>query len=141
MLTRPGSEPGPEWMRKLACSPEGFRQIRKAILGISVLFAVLQVASIVVADIAVDRRGHHNRNPTGTVRDARQQAGVGVNLEPRRSLLHFKFDSLAFIQALVAVGLNGREMYEYILAGLPLDEPVAFGRIKPLNRTLFSTHC
>ena len=53
MLTRPGSQPGPEWMRKLCRSPEGFRQIRKAILGISVLFAVLQVAAMVVADIAV----------------------------------------------------------------------------------------
>jgi len=52
MLTRPGSEPGPEWMRQLG-SQEGFRQIRKAILGICVLVAVIQVAAIVVADIAV----------------------------------------------------------------------------------------
>ena len=33
MLTRPGSEPGPERMRKLAGSPEGFRQIRKSDIG------------------------------------------------------------------------------------------------------------
>ena len=63
MLTRPGSEPGPEWMRKLGSSPEGFRQIRKAILGMSVLFGVLQVALIVVADIAVYRaHGRHQRS-------------------------------------------------------------------------------
>ena len=62
MLTRPGSEPGPAWMRKLSSSPEGFRQIRKAILGISVLVGVIQVASIVVADIAVYRaHGRHVR--------------------------------------------------------------------------------
>lgn len=52
MLTRPGSEPGPERMRKLAGSPEGFRQIRKATSGIRVLFGMLQVASISVADFA-----------------------------------------------------------------------------------------
>lgn len=52
MLTRPGSEPGPERMRKLAGSPEGFRQIRKATSGIRVLFGRLQVASISVADFA-----------------------------------------------------------------------------------------
>jgi hypothetical protein len=48
MLTRPGSEPGPERMRKLAGSLEGFRELRKAILGIRALFSVLQVASISV---------------------------------------------------------------------------------------------
>lgn len=63
MLTRPGSEPGPEWMRRLGSSPEGFRQIRKAILGIVIFFGVIQVASIVVADIAVYRaHGRHLRS-------------------------------------------------------------------------------
>lgn len=52
MLTRPGSEPGPERMRTLAGSPEGFRQIRKATSGIRVLCDMLQVASISVADFA-----------------------------------------------------------------------------------------
>lgn len=33
MLTRPGSRRGPEWMSKLGSSPDGFRRIRKAILG------------------------------------------------------------------------------------------------------------
>jgi len=63
MLTRPGSEPGPEWMRRLGSSPKGFRQIRKAILGIIVLFGVTQVASMVVADIAVySAHGGHVRS-------------------------------------------------------------------------------
>ena len=63
MLTRPRSEPGPAWMRRLSSSPEGFRQIREAILGIRVLFGVMQVASIVVADIAVYRaHGRHVRS-------------------------------------------------------------------------------
>ena len=62
MLTRPGSRPGPEWMSKLASSPDGFRRIRKAILGISVFFGVLQVAAMVVAGSAVYRaHGRHLR--------------------------------------------------------------------------------
>ena len=62
MLTRPGFAPGPEWMRKPAGSPAGFRQIRKAILRIRVLFGGLQVASVVVRDIARDRvHGRHGR--------------------------------------------------------------------------------
>jgi len=49
-------------MSKLGDSPDGFRQIRKAILGISVLFGVLQVAAMVVADRAVYRaHGRHLR--------------------------------------------------------------------------------
>ena len=63
MLSRPGSEPGPEWMRRLASSPEGFRQIRKVVLGVLVLFGVIQVAAMVVADIAVYRaHGRHVRS-------------------------------------------------------------------------------
>ena len=63
MLTRPGFAPGPEWMRKPAGSPAGFRQIRKAILRIRVLFGGLQVASVVVRDIARDRvHGRHGRS-------------------------------------------------------------------------------
>jgi hypothetical protein len=71
MLTRPGSRRGPEWMSKLGSSPDGFRQIRKAILGISVLFGVLQVAAIVVADSAVYRaHGRHLRSYNSPVQIA-----------------------------------------------------------------------
>jgi len=52
MLTRPGSEPGPEWMRRLGGNP---RQLRKAILSIIVFVGVIQLAAIVVGDIAVYR--------------------------------------------------------------------------------------
>ncbi len=59
MLTRPGSEPGPEWMRRLGGNP---RQLRKAILSIIVFVGVIQLAAIVVGDIAVYRAdGRHVR--------------------------------------------------------------------------------
>ena len=57
MLDRPGSEPGPEWMRRLAGNP---RQLCKAILRIIVFFGVIQVAAIAVGDIAV--YGAHRRH-------------------------------------------------------------------------------
>ena len=60
MLTRPGSQPGPEGTRKLSTSPQGPRRLRKAILRMLVLSSVIQVASIVVADVAVYRaHGRH----------------------------------------------------------------------------------
>jgi hypothetical protein len=60
MLTRPGSNPGPEWMRRLGSSPDGFRQIRKAILRIIILFAIIQVTATVIFDLAVYRA--HSRH-------------------------------------------------------------------------------
>ena len=60
MLTRPGSEPGPAWMRRLGGNP---RQLRKAVLRIIVFVGVIQVAAIVVGDIAVFRaHGRHVRS-------------------------------------------------------------------------------
>ena len=73
MLTRPGSEPGPEWMRKL--SGQGFRPIRKGILGISILFGVMQVLSIVGAEFAVYRA--HGR-PVRSYASPMQIAGMPV---------------------------------------------------------------
>ena len=71
MLTRPGFAPGPEWMGEPAGSPAGFRQIRKAILRIRVLFGGLQVASVVVRDIARDRvHGRHGRSDNSLVQIA-----------------------------------------------------------------------
>src|SRR5215469_8402741 len=58
-------------------------------------------------------------------------------LKALRALLYFEFHRLAFIQRLVAVHLNGREMYEDILSGLALDEPVALRSIEPLHCSLF----
>src|ERR1700751_4417625 len=48
---------------RLGSSPEGFRQTRKGFLGILVLLGVIQVAAIVVADVAVYRaHGRHARS-------------------------------------------------------------------------------
>ena len=71
MVTRPGSRPGPEWMRKLGSSPDGFRQIRKALFGVLVFFGVIQAVSIVVADIAVYRaHGRHVRSYHSAIQTA-----------------------------------------------------------------------
>lgn len=50
MLTRPGSEPGPAWMRELALDS---RQLRKAILRFIIFFGVIQVGAVIAGDIAV----------------------------------------------------------------------------------------
>lgn len=57
MLTRPGSEPGPEWMRKLSGDPQ---KLRKAIIRVVVFFGIIQVGAVVAGDIAVYRaHGRH----------------------------------------------------------------------------------
>ena len=50
MLTRPGSEPGPAWMRELARDPQ---RLRKAILRIIIFFGIIQVGAVTAGDIAV----------------------------------------------------------------------------------------
>jgi hypothetical protein len=60
MLTRSGSDPGPAWMRKLGDNTVDLRQMRKAILRVIVFFGIIQVASIIVGDVAVLRA--HGRN-------------------------------------------------------------------------------
>src|ERR1700675_4951078 len=56
------------------------------------------------------------------------------------SLLHFEFYRLTFVQALVAVSLNRREMHEHILTGLALNEPKTLCRVEPLHCSLFFSH-
>jgi len=57
MLTRPGSEPGPAWMRELLLDP---RRLRNAILRIIVFFGIIQIGAVVAGDIAVYRaHGRH----------------------------------------------------------------------------------
>jgi len=73
MRTRPGSQPGPEGMRKLSTSRQVPRRLRKAILRILVLSSVLQVASMVVADVAVYRA--HGRH-VGTYNSPVEIAGM-----------------------------------------------------------------
>src|SRR5208282_6239305 len=63
-----------------------------------------------------------------------------LSLKALRALLDFKLHGLPFVEALVPLGLDRREMHEDILTGLALDESVALCRIKPLHCTLFSGH-
>jgi hypothetical protein len=63
MLTRPGSEPGPAWMRKFADGTVDPRELRRKILRVIVFFGILQAASIIVGDIAFyQARGRHVRS-------------------------------------------------------------------------------
>jgi len=59
-----------------------------------------------------------------------------LGLQSFRTLLHFKLDLLPFVQRFVAIALDRREVHEHVLAGLPLDEAVAFGCVKPLHNSL-----
>lgn len=63
MLTRPGSEPGPAWMRKLGDGTVDPRQLRRKILRIVLFFGILQALAIIIGDIAVYRaHGRHLRS-------------------------------------------------------------------------------
>ena len=53
------------------------------------------------------------------------------------SLGHLELDGLTFLQASESAGLNGGEMDENVFAGLPADEAVALGVVKPLYCSLF----
>jgi hypothetical protein len=63
MLARPGSSPGPSWMRNLSeLATTDPRQLRRKLLWIFVFFGILQVGSIIVADIAAFRApGRHDQ--------------------------------------------------------------------------------
>jgi hypothetical protein len=63
MLTRPGSNPGPEWMRKLGDSNADPRRLRKMILRIVLFFGIIQAGAILAGDIAVyQAHGRHLRS-------------------------------------------------------------------------------
>src|SRR5579862_4341814 len=68
----------------------------------------------------------------------RLEAHDVLSLQTLRSLLDFKLDGLPFVQALIAFSLNCREVHEDILAGLALNESVAFAGVEPLHSSLFS---
>lgn len=50
MLTRAGSEPGPEWMRKLSDNPQ---KLRKVVLRTVIFFGIIQACAVAGGDIAV----------------------------------------------------------------------------------------
>jgi hypothetical protein len=60
-----------------------------------------------------------------------------LSLQALRALLDLELDSLSLIERLIAVGLNGRKVYENVLAGLALDESVSLAGIEPLYCSLF----
>jgi hypothetical protein len=60
MLTRPGSEPGPAWMRKLGDGTIDPRELRRKMLRVIVFFGILQAGSIIIGDIALyQAHGRH----------------------------------------------------------------------------------
>jgi len=61
-------------------------------------------------------------------------------LKALRSLLHFEFNRLPFVEGLVPFGLNRRKVHENVLARLALDESITLCCIKPLYCTLLSVH-
>jgi hypothetical protein len=63
MLTRPGSEPGPAWMRKLGDGTLDPQQLRRKILRVVLFVGILQAASIIIGDIAFyQAHGRHVRS-------------------------------------------------------------------------------
>ncbi len=49
----------------------------------------------------------------------------------------FELNRLAFVQRLVSFRLDGREVDENVLAGLALDESIAFAGVEPLYCSSF----
>jgi hypothetical protein len=82
------------------------------------------------------------RGKNGRARDANPpqvglKSGDVCGLETLGTTSDFKFNRLAFVQRFVSISLNGGEMYEYIFAGLALDESKALAGVKPLYGSLF----
>jgi hypothetical protein len=67
----------------------------------------------------------------------RLEADYVLGLQALWALLYLEFDGLAFVQAFVALGLDRRKVYEYILTGLALDESVSLAGVEPLHSSLF----
>jgi hypothetical protein len=67
----------------------------------------------------------------------RLEAGNVLRLQALRTFADLEFNRLPIVGSLVSLHLNCRKMDEYILAGLALDESVAFAGIEPLHCSLF----
>jgi len=63
-----------------------------------------------------------------------------LGLKAFGALLDLELDSLPFIEALVTLGLDRREVHEDVLAGRALDKTIALCSVKPLYCTLFFGH-
>jgi hypothetical protein len=60
-----------------------------------------------------------------------------LSLPALRAFDHVELDLLTFLKAAESAGLNGGEMYEYILTILTADESIALGVVKPLHCSCF----
>ena len=71
MLTRPGSSPGPTWMRKLGDGTVDPRELRRKMLRVVLFFGILQAVSIIVGDIAFyQAHGRHARSYNSPIKIA-----------------------------------------------------------------------
>ena len=60
-----------------------------------------------------------------------------LGLPPFRAFNYVELDLLTFLQAAESSRLDGREVYEYILAVLAADKTISFGVVKPLYCSCF----
>ncbi len=61
-----------------------------------------------------------------------------LGLKPFGASFYLELNLSAFLKRSIPRHLDGREVYEYILAAGPLDESIALGGVKPFHDTLFS---
>lgn len=69
---------------------------------------------------------------------SRLEASDVRGLQTFRSAGDLEFNGLSFVERFVPFGLNGRKVYENILAGLALDEPETLAGVEPFHCSLFS---
>src|SRR5260370_278662 len=106
---------------------------------------------------ALEIRNRHTSSPVSALADnldsnplAQHSPQTGRRLSPQRlircnllrlkalrALLHFKFHGLTFVEGLVTVHRDRREVRETIFTRLALDESEALRSIKPLHCSLF----
>src|SRR5690348_16285680 len=68
----------------------------------------------------------------------RLEASDVRRLQAFRSASDLEFNRLTLVECLVPFGLNGRKVYENILAGLALNEPESLTGVEPFHCSLFS---
>jgi hypothetical protein len=68
----------------------------------------------------------------------RLESGDVRGLQALRPTGDFEFNRLSFVQRLISLRLNRGEMDENVLAGLTLDESIAFAGVEPLHYSLLS---
>src|SRR5579862_862979 len=64
-------------------------------------------------------------------------SGYVLGLQSLRSLLHLELYLRAFVQGTIPVCLDGRKVYEHVIAATSLDETIALGGVKPFHNAFF----